>query len=98
MLSLSGEAFTIGALPFGFDEITGSLPRKQTDKIEKAGIRLRRIIGRCAFRWQQNHPHIACRCPFPFCHDVILVPGRTIPLKTKTGLETGRCECEIAGI
>jgi hypothetical protein len=89
MLSLSGEAFTIGALPFGFDEITGGLPRKQADKIEKAGIGLRRIVGRHGVGRHEDHPHTFRRCPFPFCHDTILVPGRTIPLQTKTVLETG---------
>jgi len=86
---LFAEAFASGALLFGFNEFAGSLPGEHSDELAKARIGLRRIAGRHGVGGHEDHPRAFRRCTFPFCHDMILVPRWTIPLRTKTGLETG---------
>lgn len=87
-----------GALLLCFNEFAGGFAGKHSDELPKARIRLRRIVSRHGVGWHEDHPNLACRLPVPFCHDIISAGERTIPLRAKTGPETDRWECEIAGI
>ena len=84
-----GEAAATLALPFGFDEFSGSLMGKQADQFNDARIALRRIGGRRTVGRFENHPYPLLCCPLRPRHLAILVFGRIVPPETKGELESG---------